>query len=76
MTCLPPLLICCLGRAACCLKVHRAEQFFCMSREWAIVDADGEALTQKRLPKLATIKPVLNLEEGDPHILLLLPSLQ
>ena len=40
------------------------------------MDADGEALTQKRLPKLATIKPVLDLEEGDLHILSLLPSLQ
>lgn len=56
--------------------MHRAEQCFSVSREWAVVDADGEALTQKRLPKLATIKPVLDLEEGDLHILSLLPSLQ
>ena len=36
----------------------------CKYREWAVVDVDGEALTQKRLPKLATIKPVLDLEKG------------
>jgi uncharacterized protein YcbX len=36
-------------------------------REWAIVDADGEALTQKQLPKLATIKPVIDLDQGNLH---------
>ena len=29
-----------------------------------MVDVNGEALTQKRLPKLATIKPALDLEQG------------
>ena len=33
-------------------------------REWAIVDADGEALTQKKLPKLATIRPSIDLQKG------------
>lgn len=28
------------------------------------MNADGDALTQKKLPKLATIKPVLDLEKG------------
>ena len=36
-------------------------------REWALVDVDGEALTQKRLPKLATIRPVIDLEKGKPQ---------
>ena len=33
-------------------------------REWAIVDSDGEALTQKKLPKLATVRPSIDLQKG------------
>lgn len=33
-------------------------------REWALVGADGAALSQKKLPKLATIRPVIKLDEG------------
>ena len=43
-------------------------------RHWALIDADGRVLTQKRLPALARLSPWLNLEEGDPvadHELLL-----
>ena len=28
------------------------------------MDADGEALTQKKLPKLATIRPSIDLQKG------------
>jgi molybdenum cofactor sulfurtransferase len=35
-----------------------------LDREWALVDADGAALTLKKVPKLATIKPVLDLQAG------------
>ena len=33
-------------------------------REWALVDAEGEALTQKKLPRLATVRPSLNMDAG------------
>ena len=29
------------------------------------MDADGEALTQKKLPKLATIRPSIDLQKGN-----------
>ena len=35
-----------------------------LDREWALVDADGVALTLKRVPKLATVRPVLDLQAG------------
>lgn len=33
-------------------------------RHWAVIDAEGKVLTQKRCPALATLKPVLDLEAG------------
>ncbi|BDA46796.1 probable molybdenum cofactor sulfurase [Coccomyxa sp. Obi] len=33
-------------------------------REWALVDAEGVALTQKKLPRLATVRPTLNMDAG------------
>ena len=33
-------------------------------REWALVDAEGVALTQKKLPRLATVRPNLNMDAG------------
>ena len=41
-----------------------------LDREWALVDAEGAALTLKRVPKLATLRPVLDLQAGtarSPH---------
>jgi uncharacterized protein YcbX len=35
-------------------------------REWALVDSSGAALTQKKLPRLATIRPMLDLNAGMP----------
>ena len=36
-------------------------------REWALADGNGEALTQKKLPKLATIRPSIDLQKGSIH---------
>ena len=33
-------------------------------RHWAVIDAEGNILTQKRCPTLATLKPIIDLEDG------------
>lgn len=40
-------------------------------REWALVDGDGAALTQKKLPRLATIRPTIHMDTGMPLFLLI-----
>lgn len=36
-------------------------------REWALVDASGVALTQKRCPRLATVSTTIDLVSRGPH---------
>lgn len=35
-------------------------------REWALVDAEGAVLTQKKLPRLAAIRPIIRMDTGMP----------
>lgn len=43
-----------------------------LDREWALVDPEGSALTQKGLPALASINPRLDLAAGKPALYQLL----
>ncbi len=45
-------------------------------REWALVDGDGAALTQKKLPRLATIRPTIDMDAGMLPVLLSQTSYQ